>query len=148
MTKAVSEMSGPELVAEYNRLSNGAKPVKRFASRKVAMKKIAELKKQPSTKKEAKKKEDKRSKIGIEFNVRAGTNREKLLETLHSNFKKPVTKRDILKSVYGSASDENKGAVQMVMKGLYFMIDKGKLPYKIVRDRNEQKETTFGLYPK
>jgi uncharacterized protein YukJ len=134
-------MNGTELVAEYNRLAD--KPVKRFASRKDALKRIAALKKSPK-----KKENDKRSKIVIEFNVRSGTNREKLLDTLYSNFKKPVLKRDLLKSVYGSVSEDNKGAIQMVMKGLYFIIDKEKLPYKIVKEKNDQKETTFGLYPK
>ena len=149
MTKVLSEMTGPELVAEHNRLaaSNGAKPVKRFATRKAALKRIAEMK--PAKGKKAKAlKEDKRSKIGQEFNVRAGTHREKLLDALHGNFKKVMTKRDLMKAVYGNVSDENKSAVQMVMNGLYFMIDKYKLPYKIMKQKNEQKEITFGLYPK
>jgi hypothetical protein len=146
MTKAVSEMTGPELVAEFNRLS--PKPIKRFASRKDALKRIAALKPSGNSKKKKATKEDKRSKIGVEFNVRNGTIREKLLEALHSSYKKPVTKRDLLKSVYGSASEDNKGAIQMVMKGLNVMIVKGKLPYKIVKEKNAQKESTFALCPK
>ena len=149
MTKAVSEMNGPELVAEFNRLAstNGQKPVKRFATRKVALKKEPTVKgKAPKDKKVPK--EDKRSKIGVEFNVRAGTNREKLLDALYDSYKKPITKRDLMKAVYGNVADENKAAVQMVMNGLYYMIDKGKLPYKIMKQKNEQKEITFGLYPK
>lgn len=155
MTKAVSEMNGPELVAEFNRLAstNGQKPVKRFATRKAALKRIVALKKEPTVKGKAPKakkapKEDKRSKIGVEFNVRAGTNREKLLDALYDSYKKPITKRDLMKAVYGNVADENKAAVQMVMNGLYYMIDKGKLPYKIMKQKNEQKEITFGLYPK
>jgi hypothetical protein len=141
----VSEMNGSQLVAEYNRRAsaNGAKPVKRFATRKAALKRIASLKAPSKAPKE-----DKRSKIGVEFNVRNGTNREKLLEALYGSYKKPMTKRDLLKSVYGSASEDNKGAVQMVMKGLNVMITKGKLPYKIVKEKNAQKEITFALCPK
>jgi hypothetical protein len=148
MSKSVNEMTGPELVVEFNRLAglNGGKSVKRFSTRKAALKRIAGFN---STKvSDKKKKEEKRSKIGVEFNVRSGTNREKLLEALNANYKKPVTKRDLLKAVYGSTSDENKSAVDMVMKGLYFMINKDKLPYKIVKEKNEQKETTFALCPK
>lgn len=148
MAKSISDMNGSELVVEYNRLAaaSGQKPVKRFADRKSALKRIAALKQTSSSGK--KPKEDKRSKIGIEFNVRRGTNREKLLEALNANYKKQVTKRDLLKAVYGSGSEDNKAAIQMVMNGIEYMIGKGKLPYKVVKEKNDQKEITFGLYPK
>jgi len=154
MTKSVSEMSGSELVVEFNRLAiaAGQKPVKRFGDRKSALRRISALKPKTNGAKAPKKtkavKEDKRSKIGVEFNVRSGSLREKLLEALHAHYKHPVTKRDLLKSVYGSASEDNQGAILMVMKGIHFMIDKYKLPYKVVTGKNEKKETTFGLYPK
>ena len=149
-------MNGTQLVAEYNRLASsvGAKPVKRFATRAAAVKRIAAIKAEASpatkakVKKEKKTKEEKRSKIGVEFNVQSGSNREKMLEALHANYKKPVTVRDLQKSVYGSVSGDNKGAVNMVMRGMFVMITKGKLPYKIVKEKNEQKEITFALHPK
>lgn len=163
----LSEMNGPQLVEEYNKLAalNGAKPVKRFASTAAGLKRIEALKegkvkvakpkkekvakeKKPKVAKVKKEKEEKRSKIGIEFDVRSGSKREKLLEAMHSNYKKPLTGRELLKLVYGSTSEDNKGAVNMVMRGLDVMITNGKLPYKIVKEKNEQKEITFALHPK
>lgn len=151
--KQISEMNGSELVAEYNRLAiaAGQKPVKRFADRKSAVRRIALLNgaaPKKEEKKEKKAKEEKRSKIGVEFNVRSGTNREKLLEVLNANLKKQVTMRELLKSVYGSTAEDKQGAIHMVKNGLKAMIDNGKLPYKVVRGKDEKKETTFGLYPK
>lgn len=152
MSKNVSEMSSSELVTEFNRLAAtaGLKPVKRFADRKSAIKRISALKPKTNGAKAPKKvaKEDKRSKIGVEFNVRSGTNREKLLEALHANYRKPVTKRELLKTVYGSQSEDNQVAILMVMKGLNGMISKDRLPYKVVRGKNDKKETTFALQPK
>ncbi len=151
MTKAVSEMTSSELVTEFNRLAvaAGQKPVKRFADRKSAMKRIAALKPKTNGAKAPKKvKEDKRSKIGVEFNVRSGSNRETLLETLHANYRKPVTKRELLKAVYGSQSEDNQVAILMVMRGLEQMISDGRLPYKVLRGKNDKKETTFALQPK
>lgn len=151
MTKRINEMNGSELVVEYNRLAAAAghKLVKRFADRKSAIRRIASLSpKTNGSKKAEKEKKETRSKIGVEFNVRSGTNREKLLEALYVNFKKQVTKRELLKEVYGSTAEDNQVAILMVMKGLNSMIDKDKLPYKVVRGKDEKKETTFGLYPK
>lgn len=118
-----------------------AKSAKKRASRSKSKAKRNAKAKKPAT---AKTKEETRSKIGIEFNVRSGTNREKLLEVLHKNFKKQVSKRDLMKAVYGKENP----AINMVMGGIRWMIDKDKLPYKVISDRNEQKETTFGLHPK
>ena len=156
MTKTVSEMKGPELVAEYNRLSvaAGLKPIKRFASQKDALKRIAKLAGKPA--KDAKKvrapkaaKEDKRSKSSIEFGCRFGSKSEKLVLFFRDDhYRNMVPVGDVLQKMYGSKNVENKGALQMRLSWIDKTIAELKLPYELRRAKGESKEMEIGLYPK
>lgn len=147
-----SKMSGPELVAEYNKRATGAglKPVKRFADRESAVRRVKELvtnsigggstataQKVPGG--------SGPSKVLEAFGARKGTNRELLLLALASHFGQQVKVSALLQKVYGSTNDKNKGALKMVMKGAYDMIKKGRLSYEIKR---EKETDSYGLYSK
>jgi hypothetical protein len=168
-TETTKETPLNEIVAGYNALATklGSKTVTRFKNRETAIKRFSELKAtQPAadaattpkegaamaTKKKAKKtapapKEDKRSKISQEFGARLGTNREKLIEALHGSFGKFVPINQLLKAVFGSMNEENRGALAMVMKGVEVMIKDEKLPYKTDRKKDD-KGLAWGLFKK
>ena len=53
---------------------------------------------------------------------------------------------DLLKAVYGSKNEENRGALLMVMKGLVIMASAAG--YEVKKEKNNEGETTFGMYSK
>lgn len=153
--KDYADMSGPELVEVYNKIS-GKPPIKKFKDRATALKRLAELqtaaaKSPPSpaasatSANSAEKISD--NKLAAEFGARPGTNRERLLKALDENYKKQVPILDLLKAVYGSKNLENTGALGMVIKGAEGTIKKHKLPYQLKREKNDAKEATIGLHP-
>lgn len=160
--KDYADMSGPELVEAYNKIS-GKPPIKKFKDRATALKRLAELQTaaaakappSPSVRATASatapgtKSTDKTSdnKLAAEFGARSGTNREKLLVALADNFKKQVPVLDLLKAVYGSKNLENTGALGMVLKGAEATIKKHKLPYLVKKEKNDANEPTIGLHP-
>lgn len=87
------------------------------------------------------------NKLAAEFEARAGTNREKLLVALDASYRKLVPLNTLLKAVYGSQNTENKGALMMSIKGALLTIKNNKLPYQIKKEKNAEKEISFGLYP-
>ena len=164
-----TSMTGPELVVAFNDMATKAqaagidrfKPVTRFPTRDKGMARCSTLylvlsregkcpsappKAKPVVEAKAKPKANGHAKGTIfeEFNTREGTKRETLLRTLSKSLNKPVAEKTLLAAIYGSQSEENKGALSMVMKGLHVMIAKGKLPYTVVRSR-EGKEVYFEL---
>lgn len=90
---------------------------------------------------------DNRSKIAIEFDARAGTVRQKLLDELHANYRKMIDQNKLLKACYGSMNNENVGALNMSVKGALKTIKDKKLGYEI-RKVKDDKGVSFGLYPK
>jgi hypothetical protein len=76
-----------------------------------------------------------------EFGAREGTYRANLIATLASNMGKQLTMDKVMKGTYGAAKEEYKGALGLVCRGASLMIQKGRLPYKIVRERG-----SIGLY--
>jgi len=150
MSKGITEMNGSELVAEYNRLAivSGINPIKAFRDKRAAIRKIEEMKKDPEVKENLK--HDRRSKIAQQFNCVRGkvTFREKLLEHFWAHRDRQVTKRDLIKAVYGNNS-AGKSKIDMVRAGLEATIVKNKLPYQIKKEKNEKtKELSFGFYVK
>lgn len=143
LVKSLSEMAGPELVSEFNRRAavRGLPAVKRFSDRKTAIKRIEALDtvvpSKPTLVIDG-------SKVVNDFGVRKGTNRQKVLDQLFADFGKQVPRRALLLTLYSSDSESNVGALNMVFSGLFALIKKKRLSYKIVK---EKKEKTFGLYP-
>ena len=143
------DMTGPELIAAYNALATA--PVKRFATRADALRRVkalaaGEKEKAPKAGKTATPKKS-GGKLVEQFEAREGTHREKLLAAFDANFGKQLTVNALLKSVYGSANIERKGALMMCLKGAAGTIKKNKLPYQIKKEKNEAKELTIGLHP-
>jgi len=92
---------------------------------------------------------DNRSKAGIEFDVRNGTVREKLIDALHGAKGKFIAVKDLLKTCYGSMNTENTGALKMSIKGAESTIKSKRLPYRIDKKVDEKtKEMSFGLFAK
>ena len=166
-TKDYAEMTGPELVAAYNKIS-GKPPIKKFKDKATGLAamakaqsakaaaatvksvaastagKLSEVVRKPKTAP----KEGSANKLAAEFGARVGSFREKLLIALDDHYKKMVPELDLLKAVYGSKNTENSGALTMVIKGAQTMIEKNKLPYNLKKEKNEDKEVSFGLFPK
>ena len=80
------------------------------------------------------------------FEVRKGTNREKLLVVLSKSFERQALTVEALALAVYAAADQI-AALLMVMKGLQTTIDKKKLPYQIIREKDSTtKEVTYGLH--
>lgn len=146
-------MSTGELVKAFNALSPD-KPVKRFADKASALRRVKALvsggaaKKANGSAKHASAEKTKKSGGLVEqFEARPGTVRQKLLSAFDSHLGKQLTVNALLKSVYGSANIENKGALMMSLKGAAGTIKKNKLPYQIKKEKNDAKELTIGLHP-
>lgn len=170
-----SVMSGPELVAMFNKMAEsatgkelGIRTVTRFADTQSGIKRCemlaSSIKARKSglaqkgdedmaTKKKAaapaKKteaaKDNGKSKIVNEFGAKGV--RAKILDAMGS--KKMVPIAALLKAAYGSQNTENKGALMMSIRGAEATIKKNRLPYQIKKEKNpETKEISLGLYPK
>lgn len=85
--------------------------------------------------------------IRDQFGLREGSNREKLVDCLLEAKGKPVAIAGLLKAVYGSAKEEGKGPLNMVLKGTQDMIDKNKIKMEIVRAKDD-KGVTIALKAK
>lgn len=155
--KDYAEMSGPELVAAYNKKS-GKPPIKKFKDKATGLAAMAKLMSKPSAataplseivrKVKPEPKEGSANKLAAEFGARVGSFREKLLIALDENYKKMVPVPELLKATYGSKNIENAGALTMVLKGAQTMIEKNELPYTLKKEKNEAKEISYGLFPK
>lgn len=154
--KPIEEMSGPELVAEHNRLRPD-KPVKRFKDRAAGMKAVQKLLASVSGAQasSAAEKETVEGDKGVrvmsgklieEFGVRAESNRAKVLTQLVIG--KAIKRAALLKAVYGSGNEKNVGALSMVFKGLEQTIKAEKLPYEIKRTKDDNKEVSYGIFRK
>lgn len=138
-------------MAEENNREKGDKTMtdKPKKSAKKASKKSAKKASKKVAVKAAANGVDNRSKFAQAFEARQGTNRQKLIDALASNFRKPVTVNSLLKSVYGSQNVENKTALAMSMRGALATIKSKRLPYRIEKTKDEKtKEISFGLHPK
>jgi hypothetical protein len=154
-------MSGPELVAAYNKMAKAN--IKKFKDRATGLKRIAEFEKNgvavvapaaaKAPAKAAKEKVTKEpasasaNKLAAEFGARPGSFREKLLIALDDHYGKSVALPVLLKAVYGSQNTENVGALGMVIKGALKTIEKNSLPYLLVKEKNAAKEVTYCLCP-
>ena len=140
MSKSIEEMSGPELVAEFNRLS--PTKVKKFKDRASGIKRIKSLASGTSGKKST----ATPAVAGVvgEFGVREKSNRAKLLGALGTG--KQIPLGDLLAVVYGSRKEEMKSALTMVMKGLSITIQANKLKYEIKREKTKEGGISYGLY--
>lgn len=70
------------------------------------------------------------------FGLREGSNRAKLVDCLLEAKGKPVAISSILKAVYGSPKEENRGALNMVLKGMGDMIAKNKIKAEIIKTKD------------
>ena len=148
--KSLQDMNITELTAKYNSLP-GVKQVKKLRDLKTGIVKINKILGVKAKEKAVKKSDvqDTRSKISQEFDCRAGTNREKLVEALGAAKGKQVLRKDLLKAVYGNQKEENVAKLGMVMKGVEAMIKDGKLKYTVERQKDaDTKEVSFGLLAK
>jgi hypothetical protein len=111
-------------------------------------------KKKTATKKKAKKTEvakvDNRSPISKEFDCRAGSKKEKVIEALKAaGIGKFAPRKDLIKAAYGNQSDENAGKLAMVLKGVAADAKSLKLGYVLEKKKDaETKELSFGLHTK
>lgn len=85
----------------------------------------------------------------LDFGERPGSKRERLIKILVRNRNEYVTLADLIGAVYGGnvnefMIDEMKGPLMMVMKGMEAMIEKRKLPVKIVKQK-QGKDIKYGL---
>ncbi len=81
------------------------------------------------------------------FELREGSNKEKLVDALLAAKGKPLGVSALLKATYGSAKDDNKGALMMVMKGVPAVIAKNKIKMELIKDKSGE-EMTFALKAK
>jgi hypothetical protein len=138
--KELSEMAGSELVAEFNAraLVRGQPPVKRFADRKTAIRRIQALDvtipSQPAQRING---------VVADFGVAPSSNRAKLLEALFANLGKQVPLEDLTQAVYGSTDKKYRSALNMVVTGLLALIKKKSLNFAIVK---QKKENSLGLH--
>jgi hypothetical protein len=86
--------------------------------------------------------------IRDEFELREGSNREKLVDCLLAAKGKPVTISGLLKATYGNTKDEGKGPLNMVIKGMVDMIAKKKIKMTVLREKNKDGEVTVALKAK
>jgi hypothetical protein len=157
LIKDYAEMTGPELVAAYNKRS-GKPAIKKFKDKATGLAAMAKLDTEKAArakangskpKTEKAPKEASANKLAAEFGCRIGSFREKLIIAFDDNYRKLVKTEDLLKAVYGSKNNENTGALTMVIKGAEKMINKSKLGYELRKDKNaETKEISYGLWPK
>lgn len=82
-----------------------------------------------------------------QFELRAGSNKEKLVDALLAAKGKALGMSALLKATYGNSKEENKGALMMVMKGVTGSIENNKIKLTLVKAK-EGKETTFALKAK
>ena len=144
---AVKQMNDAEQKlndAEQKLNADKPKEKKLSATKKATAPKKA--KKVAATKKVVKApKEDNRSKIAAEFDLRAGSLKEKLINLFGSHKGKFVSQKECLKTLYGSQAEENKGAFSMCLQGLMKKV--GKLPYKFDK-RKDEDGLAYGLFAK
>lgn len=162
--KAYADMSLSELVIVYNAMANSPvgkscelKAVQNFRDKNTAVRRCtgAEVMIRAATKTpdaierlngkvpaDAKPKE-KEKKTKSEFGVRSGTNREKLIQAMLRE--PPKTAYELSEALYGDP--DKVGAMKMVMKGIIVAIEKGELPYTIVKEKDER-GTTYVLKEK
>lgn len=122
-------------------MAKGQKPAKKGQKKeaersKEATKVAGKVKSQPSataTKAEPKK----TGTVRDQFGLREGSNRAKLVDALLEAKGKPVPISGLLKAVYGSAKEEGKSALNMVLKGMVDMIAKNKIKMEIVRAKED-----------
>lgn len=137
--KPIEAMSGPELVALFNKHSD--KKVKRFATRDAGLKRVKALNlasSSPASPDAGPLKS---------FGAREGTNLEKLINKFLHNVNTPITVTVLMQSVYGKATKDYKGKLMMVMNGVKAAIKKNRLPYEVVKTRVD-KENHFALCTK
>jgi hypothetical protein len=152
--KPIEEMTGAELVAEYN-LRYPDAPVKRFATLTEGRKRVTIVRdmmpkakvtsvvrtsKMPTP--------EKRDKILDDFDFRKDSPREKLLVTLHSRFGNQRPIADLAKIVFGSSSDNAIEKTKSVSKGIPWRITTKKLKYEFRKETTKDGTETFGLHAK
>lgn len=151
----VRSMPTAELVAHYNAAAaaTGKAPVKRFADRKSAERRVLAIMAEHGSaalkpaKAKAKAANKEKQNVDEDFGCREGTNRWNLLAALRAGRGSAVPQSVLLKAVYGEAHKEFRAPLAMVMKGLQMAINANKLPYVIEKSR-ENKELHFALKPK
>ena len=82
------------------------------------------------------------SKVVLAFGARPGTHRAALLDRLAKNLGKPVAVADLSKAVYGR--EDRTGALAMVIKGAFRMIEKRKTGHKLTKS-GERGAITYTL---
>lgn len=81
------------------------------------------------------------------FGLREGTNKAKIVDALLEAKGKALSVGAILKAAYGSAKEDNMGALTMALKGVQATIAKNKIKYELIRNKDE-KGVTFALKTK
>ncbi len=82
------------------------------------------------------------------FELREGSNKEKLVDALLGAKGKALGVTALLKATYGNGKEENKGALMMVMKGVSASIEKNKIKMTLVKEKMAGEEMTFALKAK
>lgn len=77
--------------------------------------------------------------------IRPGSNRDLLFQRLHSSLGKPVHENDLMIAVYGKATPELRGPLNMIIKGFREVQLEGlKMPFTLERSKNG-KDVTYRL---
>lgn len=151
--KDFAEMTGPELVEAYNKIS-GKDPIKKFKDRATALKRLAEAETAKATKTAApantKAKVTTTPKNGVvqtgilgEFKFRPNSPREKLLLALKESMGKQVPVEQLASKVFGNKSTDSVAKVFSTWSGIPWRIDMFKLPYEATKTK-----TDLGLHKK
>ena len=150
-TPSFKDMTGKELVAAYNAMVTSPagkalgqprnRPVGKFKTSDIGIKRCeamaSSLKAVAGAAKVDKRKEP-----------RAGSKRQKLINRLLKSEGKQVSRDALLRAVYGSTDEKNRGPLLMCMWSMVKVdLEKRKLPYNLIKGK-KGKEPTFGLHSK
>jgi hypothetical protein len=153
--KAYVDMTLSELVITHNQMANspigkdcGLAPVQSFRDKatavrrctgaEVRIKAVSSEQRKPISDGKVSSVEKKKQKN--DWGIREGTNRDRLIKAMLKE--PPKTLAQLAQAVYGDATKV--GAISMVLKGITVTIDKGQLPYSVVKSKAEG-GTTYAL---
>lgn len=133
----------PAVAKNAKTTSKAAKPVK-------AAKAPAKAKKAAAAPKKATAKVEKTTfgapgSVLAQFDAREGTFRAKCLQILCDNKGKMLPVKDVLKATYGSASEDNMGKLNMVLKGVTDMANANEIAWHLERGKDDKDSLTLGL---
>lgn len=137
----------PIAKAEASALKTNMEMTKGTKDMATKSKKVAKVNGKATAKASAPAKAPGKGGIREAFGLREGTNKAKIVDALLEAKGKALSVGAILKAAYGSAKEDNMGALTMALKGVQATIAKNKIKYELIRNKDE-KGVTFALKTK